>query len=153
MPDCRPGLAAVLLIVAAHAHAHVAAQPQQRVAQGQRIYAAQCAACHGAHGEGQPGWESLDAAGERLAPPHDRTGHTWKHSDAMLYRIVAEGWRDPFNRTQRLTMPPFGQALPPDEIRAAIDYLKTLWTPRQRAFQREESRNAPYPFNPERTQP
>jgi mono/diheme cytochrome c family protein len=68
----------------------------------------------------------------------------------MLYRIVAEGWRDPFNKTQRLTMPAFQQALKPAEIEAVINYLKTLWTPQQRAFQREESRNAPIPSSIER---
>lgn len=127
-----------------------AGNPQQRVEPGRSIYQAQCASCHGARGEGQPGWERVDAAGERPAPPHDRTGHTWKHSDAMLYRIVAEGWRDPFNKTQRLTMPAFQRTLKPAEIDAIIDYLKTLWTPQQRAFQREESRNAPFPSTTER---
>ena len=129
------------------------AASEQRIAAGQRIYQAQCAACHGVNGEGQRGWEALNAAGERPAPPHDRHGHTWKHSDAMLYRIVAEGWRDPFNKTSRLTMPAFGQTLSPAETREVIDYLKTLWTPQQRAFQREESRKAPYPSVPQRKSP
>ena len=79
------------------------------------------------------------------APPHDRKGHTWKHSDAMLYGIVANGWRDPYNKTQRLTMPAFGQTLSPREIHDVIVYLKTLWTPEQRTFQREESRHASFP--------
>lgn len=124
---------------------------QQRIDAGRRLYQLQCAACHAARAEGQPGWEGVNAAGEKPAPPHDRSGHTWKHSDAMLYRIVAQGWRDPFNKTQRLTMPPFGQTLAPDEIRDVIQYLKTLWTPRQRAFQREESHQAPFPPTTERT--
>jgi mono/diheme cytochrome c family protein len=136
--------------LAAAGASQAAGNSGQRVASGRSIYQAQCASCHGARGEGQPGWERVDAAGERPAPPHDRTGHTWKHSDAMLYRIVAEGWRDPFNKTQRLTMPAFQQALKPAEIEAVINYLKTLWTAQQRAFQREESRNAPIPSSIER---
>lgn len=146
-----PGIAAALLAMAMGAQAAAGSSPEQRIQEGRRIYQAQCAACHGAKGEGQPGWERLNAAGELPAPPHDRSGHTWKHSDAMLYRLVAEGWRDPFNKTQRPTMPPFQQTLEPTEIRAVIDYLKTLWTPRQRAFQREESRKAPYPSNARRS--
>jgi mono/diheme cytochrome c family protein len=142
-----------LALVTVVSGTHAAPSSDQRNQAGRRIYAAQCAACHGARGEGQPAWDSLNAAGERPAPPHDRTGHTWKHSDAMLYRIVAEGWRDPFNKTQRLTMPAFGQTLAPQDIRAVIEYLKTLWTPQQRAFQREESRNAPYPTTTERNKP
>lgn len=79
------------------------------------------------------------------APPHDSTGHTWKHADAMLYRIVRNGWRDPYNKTSRLTMPAFGQALAPSEVRDVIAYLKTMWTPTQRKFQIEESEHAPLP--------
>jgi len=63
----------------------------------------------------------------------------------MLYRVVEKGWRDPFNRTERLTMPAFGGILSPPEIGAVIDYLKTMWTPEQREFQREESRGNPFP--------
>lgn len=112
---------------------------------GRRVYHAQCASCHGGRGEGAPDWKQPDNQGEMPAPPHDREGHTWKHADGMLYRIVKNGWRDPFNKTQRLTMPAFGQTLSPAEIRAVIDYLETLWTPEQRRFQEEESRREPYP--------
>ncbi|TAM04462.1 MAG: cytochrome c [Pusillimonas sp.] len=117
----------------------------QRVDAGRRVYAAQCAACHGPRGEGQPDWDRPNAAGEMPAPPHDRNGHTWKHSDAMLYRLVKNGWRDPFNKTQRLTMPAFGQTLSPKEIHDVIEYLKTMWTPEQRSFQLQESQQAPFP--------
>ena len=112
---------------------------------GKQVYVLQCAACHGARGEGQPDWDEPDPSGEMPAPPHDRAGHTWKHGDAMLYRIVSEGWRDPYNKTARLTMPAFGQVLSPREIREVIAYLKTLWTPEQRSFQLEESQHAPFP--------
>ena len=112
---------------------------------GRGVYAKHCASCHGARAEGAPNWEQPDAQGELPAPPHDAEGHTWKHSDAMLYRIVMHGWRDPFNRTERLTMPGFSGILSPREVRAVITYLKTLWTPEQRRFQREESRNQPFP--------
>lgn len=115
------------------------------VSLGREVYAKYCAACHGAVGEGQPSWQVPNAAGELPAPPHDSTGHTWKHSDAMLYRIVAQGWRDPFNKTDRLTMPAFGEVLSPAEIRAVIAYLRTLWTPEQRRFQWEESQDEPFP--------
>lgn len=76
-------------------------------------------------------------------PPHGPQGHTWKHADAMLYRIISNGWRDPFNKTDRLTMPAFKDTLSPEEIRSVVTYLKTLWTPKQRRFQREESEGQP----------
>lgn len=115
------------------------------VVKGEAIYQQYCAACHGAKGEGKPGWEERDALGELPPPPHDPTGHTWKHSDAMLYRMIRDGWRDPFNKTKRLTMPAYKDVLSPTEIKAVVTYLKTLWTPEQREYQREESKGHPFP--------
>ncbi|MDE2608600.1 MAG: cytochrome c [Burkholderiales bacterium] len=112
---------------------------------GRAVYLQKCASCHGVHGEGAPHWQRPDAQGEMPPPPHDANGHTWKHSDAMLYRLVHDGWRDPFNKTSRLTMPAFAGTLKPVEIRAVIDYIKTMWNAKERAFQREESRHAPFP--------
>src|SRR5581483_3822611 len=60
---------------------------------------------------------ALAAQGRSIYAPHGPQGHTWKHSDAMLYRIVREGWRDPFNKTKRLTMPAFRDVLSPRETR------------------------------------
>jgi mono/diheme cytochrome c family protein len=119
--------------------------PDDLVVKGKGIYQKYCAACHGAKGEGKPGWEERDALGELAPPPHDPTGHTWKHSDAMLYRMVRDGWRDPFNKTKRLTMPAYKDVLSPTEIKAVITYLKTVWTPEQREYQREESKGHPFP--------
>ena len=139
-PAWAAAFAAALLAVARGSEAASA-----QIDTGKRVYQTQCASCHGARAEGAPDWREPDAKGEMPAPPHDRTGHTWKHGDGMLYRIVGDGWRDAFNKTQRLTMPPFGDKLSPTRIRAVIEYLKTLWTPEQRRFQRDESRKAPYP--------
>jgi mono/diheme cytochrome c family protein len=119
------------------------------VALGSQIYGQNCASCHGAQGEGSSNWQVPNELGELPPPPHGPEGHTWKHSDAMLYRIISQGWRDPFNKTDRLTMPAFGGVLSPSEIRAVITYLKTLWTPEQREFQREESRDEPFPSEDE----
>jgi mono/diheme cytochrome c family protein len=117
----------------------------EMVALGQQVYQQNCASCHGPAGEGQPDWEMPNALGELPAPPHDSTGHTWKHSDAMLYRIISQGWRDPFNKTERLTMPAFEDVLSSREIQAVIAYLETLWSEEQRRFHWEESRDEPFP--------
>jgi mono/diheme cytochrome c family protein len=123
----------------------VAASDIKQVALGRALYEQHCAVCHGVHGEGTAGWEQPNAQGELPAPPHDRSGHTWKHSDAMLYRIVRQGWRDPFNKTDRLTMPAFKAQLSHADTIALIEYLKTLWTPEQQQFQAEESSGHPFP--------
>ena len=146
-------VAALLAIaVALHANAARAADltvHDQRITAGRAIYERVCASCHGAHGEGAANWQEPDAKGEMPPPPHDASGHTWKHSDAMLYQIVQRGWRDPFNKTQRLTMPAFEGQLSREQTIAVIDYLKTLWKPGQRQFQAEESRKQPFPANAE----
>jgi len=115
------------------------------VEQGGRVYSAYCASCHGTRGEGAPEWQEPDTQGELPPPPHNDDGHTWRHADGMLYRIVRDGWRDPFNRSQRLTMPPFRDSLSPEQTRAVIMYLKTWWRPEQRRFQQAESRKEPFP--------
>lgn len=107
---------------------------------GRRIYEQYCASCHGVQGEGAENWKQRNEAGELPPPPHDETGHTWRHGDSMLFRMIAEGWRDPFNKTDHLTMPAFGDELTDGEIKAVIDYLKTLWTDDQRQYQARESR-------------
>jgi len=112
---------------------------------GHEIYQQYCAACHGANAQGAPNWQERDEHGELPAPPHGAEGHTWRHSDAELYMMVSKGWRDPFNKTKRLTMPAFQDVLTPEQIRAVITYLKTLWTPEERRFQSEESQDHPVP--------
>ena len=52
---------------------------------GKKIYMDQCASCHGVNLEGPPGWRDKMVDGMRLAPPHDKSGHTWHHPDAVSY--------------------------------------------------------------------
>lgn len=112
---------------------------------GRAVYEQYCASCHGTNAEGAPNWQDRDEHGELPAPPHNAQGHTWRHSDAELYGMVSKGWRDPFNKTKRLTMPAFGDVLSPEQTRDVITYLKTLWTPEQRQFQAEETQGHPFP--------
>ena len=105
---------------------------------GRIVYEKYCASCHGVRGEGEPNWETLNARGELPSPPHSAEGHTWKHSDEMLYRMVSEGWRDHFNKTQRLTMPPFKDFLSPE--RSARHHLpEDTVDSEQKQFQWEET--------------
>ena len=117
---------------------------------GREIYQQHCAACHDAAAEDALNWKKPNDQGEMPPPPHGSEGHTWRHSDAMLQGMISQGWRDPFNKTQRLTMPAFQKVLPPKEIEAVITYLKTLWTTEQRQFQRQE--NQARSHNPSQSQ-
>lgn len=116
------------------------AADKSQVEQGREVYQQYCQSCHGPEGKGlTEQWRERDALGELPAPPHDATGHTWRHSDAMLYQMISEGWRDPFNKSDRLTMPAFGEVLTREEIEDVLAYLRTLWTEEQRQYQRERS--------------
>ncbi len=141
-------LVALILSLANHAGIAAAADTTPRLdpaglKSSPAVYEQYCASCHGAKAQGAPNWQERDQHGELPAPPHDADGHTWRHSDAELYEMVSKGWRDPFNKTKRLTMPAFADTLSPAQIHAVISYLKTLWTPEQRQFQSEESRDHP----------
>ncbi len=61
------------------------------VQRGGQIYRANCASCHGADLEGQPDWRSPGADGLMPAPPHDATGHTWHHTDNVLFGLTKYG--------------------------------------------------------------
>jgi len=116
-----------------------------QVTRGRQIYVQQCASCHGQQAEGAPNWQQPDARGDLPPPPHNDSGHTWRHSDAQLADIIRNGLRDRFNKTPELTMPPFKDRLSDAEITAVITYFKSLWSPEHRAFQEEENRRPPMP--------
>ena len=113
------------------------------VALGRQVYLQNCASCHGANAEGASNWMEPDARGNLPPPPHDDTGHTWRHSDAELAEIIRDGMRDIFNKTPELTMPPFEDRLSDAEITAVIAYFKSLWSEEHRRFQEEQNRRQP----------
>lgn len=99
----------------------------ERVAEGKVLYAENCASCHGADLEGQPDWRSPDAEGYLPAPPHDETGHTWHHPDALLLRIVTEGTEAVVGGDYRSNMIGYGEILTEDEILNVLAYIKSTW--------------------------
>jgi mono/diheme cytochrome c family protein len=96
------------------------------VAEGRAVYERACAACHGAELEGHPAWA---AGGEGLAPPLDASGPAPTKSDADLIRITSEGAPG---------MPGYGASLTGDEIRAALSYMKSSWSPAAQTAQPAE---------------
>ncbi|TAN08900.1 MAG: cytochrome c [Burkholderiaceae bacterium] len=109
------------------------------VARGKVIYANHCAACHGAALQGQPNWRERLANGRLPAPPHDKTGHTWHHPDAVLIDIVTNGLVP--GRTAPAgyasDMPAFGGTLSREEIVAVLTYIKSSWPPEILRLQKE----------------
>ena len=99
----------------------------ETLADGARIYAEHCAACHGANLEGQPNWRQRNAQGRLPAPPHDATGHTWHHDDATLFGITRLGTAEFTGLPIESDMPAFKGVLSDDAIRAVIAYIKSRW--------------------------
>jgi mono/diheme cytochrome c family protein len=110
------------------------------VTAGQQLYADNCASCHGANLEGQPDWRRRLDTGRMPAPPHDDTGHTWHHSDRMLFQIT-KGGVGAVVPGYESDMPAFGEDLTDAEVAAILVYIKSTWPERQREFQAEVSAN------------
>lgn len=103
---------------------------------GQKVYAAQCAACHGVRLEGQPEWRQRGPDGLLPAPPHDASGHTWHHDDATLFAITKHGVAQVAGLADyRSAMPVYDGVLTDAEIVAVLSWIKSRWPPRERALQ------------------
>jgi len=101
---------------------------QEVVALGRKVYQAQCAACHGANLEGQPNWRERKPNGRLPAPPHDETGHTWHHPDAVLFAITKYGPAAVVgDESYQSDMPAYEGILTDREILATLSYIKSRW--------------------------
>ena len=110
------------------------------VALGGSIYAEHCASCHGAKLEGQPNWQLRLENGRLPAPPHDQTGHTWHHSDPVLFNLTKYGPAAVVGGNYESDMPGFDSTLSDREIVAALSYIKSRWPEKLR--ERHDLRNA-----------
>ncbi len=97
------------------------------VGMGETIYGRECASCHGANLEGQPNWRQRNASGRLPAPPHDATGHTWHHPDAVLFQLTKFGPAALVGGGYQSDMPGYEGQLTDDEIRAVLSYIKSRW--------------------------
>ncbi len=107
-----------------------------QVARGAELYAAQCASCHGAQLEGQPDWRTPLPNGRLPAPPHDKSGHTWHHPDAVLFELTKHGMKPPHApEGYESDMPGFAKTMSDEEIAATLAYIKSRWPDDIRARQ------------------
>ena len=125
----RTRLLSALAIVVMAAVLLPACGPSE-IERGQAVFQANCAACHGELGQGQPDWHIRTASGVLPAPPLNGDGHTWHHGDGTLYRTVSLGgaiYESPDVPSFKSGMPAFGQKLTHEEIVAVINYAKSQW--------------------------
>ncbi|MEO8444325.1 MAG: cytochrome c [Gammaproteobacteria bacterium] len=89
---------------------------------GRTLFQANCAACHGDRGQGQPGWEERDESGYYPAPPLDGTGHSANHPIEQMLRTLDTG-----GGPMGGTMPSFQDVLDDAGKRAVIAWFQSLW--------------------------
>jgi mono/diheme cytochrome c family protein len=106
---------------------------------GATLYAQHCAACHGTNLEGQPDWRSPGPDGILPAPPHDRTGHTWHHSNAMLFDYTKLGGQSALAalgvKDFTSGMPAFQDVMSDQDIWDILGYIRSTWPAREQAVQ------------------
>ena len=121
-------LAGVLWYVASNRDGSGAdASSSEVVALGADVYGEHCAVCHGVDLEGEPDWRRRRADGTLPAPPHDATGHTWHHSDELLFRLTRDGLAAIAGDDYQTAMPAYAGILSDGEIWAVIAYIKSCW--------------------------
>ena len=97
------------------------------VARGKVLYQQHCGSCHGANLEGQPNWRERDADGMLPAPPHDMTGHTWHHADALLFDVTKWGSTAVVGSDYMSNMPGFAETMSDGDIWAVLAFIKSTW--------------------------
>ena len=98
------------------------------VAKGKILYQNNCASCHGINLQGEANWKNPDEDGLMPAPPHDATGHTFHHSDKLLFDIVKYGLAKVANLDDYKTnMPIYQDILSDEQIIAIMSYIKSTW--------------------------
>ena len=114
---------------------------------GAALYAEHCAACHGGALEGAEDWREHNADGTYRPPPHDDTGHTWHHSDKVLFEYTKLGGETLFEDYPDIVsaMPGFGDVLSDAEIWAVLAFIKASWSEEMRASQAMASEYDPLP--------
>jgi mono/diheme cytochrome c family protein len=108
---------------------NVALRPDdlQLVALGKKVYDANCASCHGAKLQGEENWRERGPDGLLPAPPHDATGHTWHHPDAVLFAVTKYGPAAMAGGDYKSAMPAYDGVLSDEEIIASLSYIKSRW--------------------------
>ena len=93
------------------------------VMQGANLYQQQCAACHGAQAQGNPGWRTKRTAdGKLLPPPLNGSGHAWHHPLNVIRQTIVLG-----GAANGGTMPGFKDKLKIYEIDAIIAWFQSRW--------------------------
>jgi len=134
------------MCIATPASGQMRADPEnpEQVAQGKGLYEQYCASCHGANLEGEANWRRRKPNGRLPAPPHDRSGHTWHHTDSQIFEVTKRGVKPPLvSERYQSDMDGFAEKLRDAEIWAIIAYIKSRWPQDIRERQPGTTKNQP----------
>ena len=127
---CPPGRIACVMVLLVAATVVLPAAASERwystgqVKRGQGLYVEHCATCHGAGGEGQPGWEARDDMGFFPPPPLNADGHAWHHPLAAMLETLETGGAPTGG-----VMPSFADVLKKERDRKdVLAYIQSLWS-------------------------
>ena len=99
-----------------------------QVSRGKVVYDRFCSLCHGKDLKGQPNWRKRNKNGRLPAPPHDSSGHTWHHDDALLFGMTKYGIVPPYGpKGYESDMPAWKDTLSDADIWASLAYIKSRW--------------------------
>lgn len=118
---------------------------QAQVTRGKVVYDRFCSLCHGKDLQGEPNWRRRKANGRLPAPPHDESGHTWHHSDELLFGMTKYGLVPPYGpENYESDMPPWKDTLSDEDIWATLAYIKSRWPKElQQAQERQNQASQP----------
>lgn len=112
-------------------------------ARGAALYLEYCASCHGEELEGEMNWHTPKEDGTLPAPPHDESGHTWHHGDALLFNYTKLGGQVALESAGvsgfQSGMPGFADQLSDREIRDILAFIKSTWPEKIREIQRQRT--------------
>jgi len=103
------GLSTIVIVVVGFSVAAFS-QTAASSSQSKEIFARKCETCHGSDGAGTQVGKSLKVADLRSVLVQ-------KKSDGKLAHVISEG---------KNSMPPFGNAISSDEVKAMVSYVRTL---------------------------
>ena len=130
---CKLNLFAIglylIFSVSNQTHANISLMPDnlETITIGKDIYLQECASCHRENLAGQANWRQRDGKGYMPAPPHNKNGHTWHHSDNSLFMMTKYGIEKIIGKKYPNNMPAYKNMLSDDEIIAVLSYIKSTW--------------------------
>lgn len=94
----------------------------EQAERGRKVFAENCAVCHGKKAESTPHWRTRDASNNYPPPPLNGSAHTWHHPLSVLGRTIYHG-----GALVGGQMPAFKDRLSEIEIVDVIAHIQSYW--------------------------